>query len=180
MFTVTNLLEIVQAAGDTLVAIGVESIEVYAGTAIDTAVYLAAVKDALTVCVHDARSRSAVGIHEVRACISGIIRTLGIAVTQRGLQHRECWHRLAGTAELALTVVVCGLDGSTDLGDSFGVGFGDDQTDRVFGRTAVDGLRFPGIHIAPASVRTGYYLHRVLILRHISPMTLITGLNGDF
>lgn len=62
--TVTDLLQIVQAAGDSLIAVGIESIKVDARPAVHTAVNFRMVNDRLPVCVHNARSRGAVGIDE--------------------------------------------------------------------------------------------------------------------
>ena len=80
-FAVTDLLQVVQPTGDVLVAGGVESVEVDAGTTIHTGVNLGAGQDRIAVSVYDSGSRSGVGIDEVAASVSRIIRTLGVAVT---------------------------------------------------------------------------------------------------
>ena len=69
-FTVANLLKIVQTAGDTLVAIAVEGVQVDAGSAVNAGVNLGAFKNRLSVCIHDAGSRCAVGVDEV-SCMTG-------------------------------------------------------------------------------------------------------------
>ena len=54
--TVTNLLEIVEAAGDAFVTRAIESVEGNAGTTVDTGVNLGTAHDRIAVCVHDAGS----------------------------------------------------------------------------------------------------------------------------
>lgn len=51
--TVTELLEIVQTAGDTLVAVGVEGVEVDGRSAVDTGVQLAGIENRLAGSIHN-------------------------------------------------------------------------------------------------------------------------------
>ena len=125
--TVTDLLQVVEAAGDALVAVRVEGVEVDAGSAVDAGIYLASLKDRLTVCIYDAGRRSRVGIDEVGICVGRIIRSLQIAVTKRSLEDREGRNGLAITLQLALTFLIGCFDGCLDLVYSDGVGLGDDE-----------------------------------------------------
>lgn len=60
--TVTNLLKVVQPAGDTLVAIAVEGVEVDAGTTVHAGVNLGAGQDRVAVGVHDTGSSGGVSV----------------------------------------------------------------------------------------------------------------------
>ena len=119
-FTITNLLKVVQTAGNTAVAVAVESVEVDGGSAVHAGVDLAANKDGIAVSVHDTGSGRGVGIHEVAPCVGGIIGAFGIAVTQRILDNGESRDGLAVALELRLALVVGGFDGSLDLLDGDG------------------------------------------------------------
>lgn len=119
--------EIVQAAGDALVAVGVKSIEVDGCTAIYTAVYFAAVKDRLAVSIYNAGSRCTVGIDKVAVCVSRIIRTLQIAVTKRSFQYRKCRHTLAAALQLGFALGVSRLDCCLDLVYGCGITLRNDE-----------------------------------------------------
>lgn len=80
-FTITDFLQIVQTAGDSFIAVRVESIKVDARPAVHTAVDFRMVNDWLPVCVNDARRSGAVGIDEIGIRIGFIIRTFRIPVT---------------------------------------------------------------------------------------------------
>ena len=84
-FTVADLLKVVQTAGDTLVAVAVEGVQVDAGSAVYAGVDFGAFKDRLSVRIHDAGSRCAVGVDKVGVLVSFIIRSLQITVTERCL-----------------------------------------------------------------------------------------------
>ena len=119
-FTVTNLLKVVQTAGNAAIAIAVESVEVDGGSAVHAGVDLAADEDGIAVSVHDAGSGGGVGIHEVTSCVGGIIGAFGIAVTQRVLDDGESRDGLAVALELRFALVVGGFNGSLDLLDGDG------------------------------------------------------------
>ena len=75
-FTVADLLKIVQAAGDTLVAVAVEGVQIDTGSAVNAGVDFGTFKDRLSVCIYDAGSRCTVGVDEVGVLVSLIIRSL--------------------------------------------------------------------------------------------------------
>ena len=114
-FTVTNLLKVVQTAGNTAIAVAVESVEVDGGSAVYAGVDLATDKDGIAVSVHDAGSGGGVCIHEIAFCVGGIIGAFGIAVTQRVLDDGESRDELAVALELRLALMVGGFNGSLDL-----------------------------------------------------------------
>lgn len=103
---VCNLLEIVQTAGNALVAVGVECVEVDRSTTLDTGVHLRTVNDLVAVSIYDAGSSSGVGVDEVAVSVDLIIGTLCIAVTKRGLEDRESRHALAVTLQLCLAFLI--------------------------------------------------------------------------
>ena len=102
-FTVADLLKVVQAAGDPLVTVAVESVEVDGSSAINAGVHFGALKDRLSVCIYDARSCRAVGVDEVAVLVSLIIRSFQIAVTERCLDSGEGRNGLTVALQLALT-----------------------------------------------------------------------------
>lgn len=167
--TVTNLLQIVEAAGDSLVAGAIESIEGNAGTTAHTRVNLGTAHDRITVCVHNAGSSGSVRIDEVRIGVSGIIRSLQISITKRSLQNGECRDSLAVTLELGFTFLIGSFDSSLNLGNGAGIRLRDNQADAVLRSATVDGLRFLDICVAPAGFRASDDLHeiyRFYILTH--------------
>ena len=159
--TVTDLLQVVEPAGDSLVAGAVEGVKGDAGTAIHTGVHLGTVEDRVQVCIHDAGSRGGIGIHEVGVLVGLVIRTFSVAVTKRSFQNRERRYRLAVALELSFALLVGSFDGGLDLGDGLGIGLRDDKAHAVLGSAAVDGFRLPDICIAPAGVDTGDNLHGI-------------------
>ena len=169
-FTITNLLKVVQTAGDAAVAVAVESVEVDGGSAVHAGVDLAADENGIAVSVHDAGSGGGVGIHEVASCVGGIIGAFGIAVTQRSLDNGESRDGLAVALELRLALMIGGFDGSLDLLDGDGIALGDDEGNAELGRTTVDTLGFPDVCVRPASVLAGDDLHGVVdfgvVIRH--------------
>ena len=104
--TVTDLLQVVEPAGDSLVAGAVEGVKGDAGTAIHTGVHLGTVEDRVQVCIHDAGSRGGIGIHEVGVLVGLVIRTFSVAVTKRSFQNRERRYRLAVALELSFALLV--------------------------------------------------------------------------
>ena len=113
-FAVTDLLQVVQPTGDALVAVGVESVEVDAGTTVHAGVNLGAGQDRIAVSVYDSGSRSGVGIDEVAASVSRIIRTLGVAVTKRCLDSGERRYGATVALELGLTFLISASASQTD------------------------------------------------------------------
>ena len=170
-FTGTDELQVIQTTGNALVTVAVESIEVDACTAVHTGVNLGAGQHRIAVSIHNAGSRSGIGIDEVGVGIGGVIGTLHITVTERSLDGCERRHGAAVALQLGLTFLVGGFDGSLNLGYGFGVGLGNDEADTVLGSAAVDALGFPDVGLRPAGVGTGDDLHRVVdsvcVVRHI-------------
>ena len=170
-FTGTDELQVVQTAGDTLVAVGVEGIQIDACATIHAGVDRGAGQHRITVSIHDAGRSSRVGVDEVSVGIGGIIRSLDIAVAQRGLDSSQRRYALAIALQLGLALLVGGFDCRLDLCNRLGIGLGDDETDTVLGSAAVDALRLPDIGVRPTGVGTGDDLHRVVdsgcVSRHI-------------
>ena len=126
-FTVADLLKIVQAAGDTLIAVAVEGIQVDAGSAVHAGVHFGALQDRLSVRIHDAGSRCTVGVDEVCVLVSFIIRSLQITVAERCLDSGEGRNGLAVALQLALAFLIGCLDGCLDLCDRSGIGLRNDE-----------------------------------------------------
>ena len=82
-FTVADLLKIVQTAGDTLIAVAVECVQIDGGSSINAGIDFGAFKNRLSVCIYDSGSRCAVCVDEVAVLVSLIIRSFSIAVTER-------------------------------------------------------------------------------------------------
>ena len=112
---VTDFLQIVQTAGDALIAVAVESVEIDAGSVIYAGVHFRALQDRLSVRIYDAGSCGAVGVDEVAVLICLIIGTLQIAVAQRRLDGGKSRHGFAVALQLALTLIIGSLDGGLDL-----------------------------------------------------------------
>jgi len=169
--TGTNQLQVVQAAGDATVAIGVEGIQVDAGATVHTGVDLGAGKHGVAVSIHDAGGSGRVGVDEVGTGISGVIGSLYIAIAQGVLNGCQRGYALAVALQLGLTLLVRSFDCRLNLGDRLGVGLGDDEADGVLGGTAVDGRRLPDIGIGLAGVGASDNLHRIVdlgwVVRHI-------------
>jgi len=85
-FAVANFLQVVQATGNTFIAVTVESVEIDARSAIYTAVNFRAVYNFLTVCIHHAWCGRTVGVDKIGIVVSGIIGSFGVAITERGLE----------------------------------------------------------------------------------------------
>ena len=82
---VPDLLDIAQAAGDALVAVGVECVEVDGHTGVAAGVDLGPVQNGLDGLVHDLGRGGAVGVDEVGPLVRLVI-PLGVAIAQRELQ----------------------------------------------------------------------------------------------
>ena len=160
-FAVTDLLQVVQPTGYALVTVGVESVEVDAGTTVYAGVDLGAGQDRIAVSVHDAGSRSRVGVDEVAASISRIVRTLGVAVTERRLDSGERRYGATVALELGLTFLVGRLNRRLDLLNGHGVSLRNDEADAELRGAAVDGLGLPDIGIGPTGVLASDNLHGV-------------------
>ena len=126
-FTVADLLKVVQTAGDTLVAVAVEGVQVAAGSAVHAGVYFGAFQNRLSVRIHDAGSRCTVGVDEVCILVSLIIRSLQITVTERCLDGRESRNGLAVALQLTLAFLISCLNGCLDLGNCSGIGLRNDE-----------------------------------------------------
>ena len=90
-----NLLKVVQTAGDALVSVGVEGVEVDGSSAVDTGVKLAGIEDRLAGSIHDTGLRSAVGVDEVQPQFTPVrwVR-LAVILTAREIP-AEAWDLLA-------------------------------------------------------------------------------------
>lgn len=159
-FTVADLLKVIQPAGDTLIAVAVEGVQVDTGSAVNAGVDFGAFKDRLSVCIHDAGSRCAVGVDEVAVLVSLIIRSFQVTVTERCLDGGEGRNGLAIALQLALTFLIRCLNGCLDLCNRSGIRLRDDKRYAVLWSTAVDALRIPDIRIAPSGVYACDYLCR--------------------
>ena len=60
--TIAKLLKGIEPAGNSAIAVGIESVEVYGCSSVDAGVKLRGVDDRLTVGIYDSRLRCAVGI----------------------------------------------------------------------------------------------------------------------
>jgi len=126
-FSVADLLKVVQAAGNTLVAVAVEGVQVDAGSTVSAGVDFGAFKDRLSVRIHDAGSCCAVGVDEVGVLVSLIVGSLQITVTERCLDSGEGRNGLAVALQLALTFLIGCLDSCLDLCDRSGIRLRDDE-----------------------------------------------------
>ena len=162
-----NLLQIVKATGNAFIAIRVEGIHVDAGSAVYAGVDFSAIDDRVAVGIHDSRRIGGVGIDEVGIGISLIIGTFQISVTEWCLQDGKGRNGFAVSFKLALTFLICCLDGGLDLFNCLLIRLRDDQTDAVLRSAAVDGLRLKDVGIAPASGRSCDNFGRIHDLRHI-------------
>ena len=161
--TITNLLQIIQGAGNALVTVGVESIETDGCTAINTGVDLRVVNDWLSVGIDDTRSVVlVVGVNKVAVLICWVIWTLNITITKRILDNCKRRYRFAIALKLTSAFFISCLDSSLDLGYSLCIILRNDQTNRVLWLTTIDRFCFPDVGIRPTSVRTSYNLCCIL------------------
>ena len=162
-----QLLDVVQAAGDATVAIGVKGVEVDAGAPDDAAVQLGAVQNRLTVCVHHTGLGGAVGVDEPGVGVGLITLAVTVAIAQRGLQILQRRYGLAGSLQLALALVIGRLDGRVDLGHGGGITLGDDQADAVLRGAAAQGnLRLVDVQIGHDGMLAGDNLGGIGNLTH--------------
>ena len=108
-------------AGDTLVSVAVEGVEVDGCPAVNAGIYFGAFKDRLSVRIYDAGSCCAVGIDEVAVLVSLIIGSFQITVTKRCLDGSEGRNGLAVALQLALAFFISCLDCRIDLVDGCGI-----------------------------------------------------------
>ena len=172
--TITNLLQVVEPAGDAAIAGAVEGIERDAGATVHAGVDLGTGQDGIAVSVHDAGGAGGVGVDEVGTGIGRVIRALGVAVAQRSLDGGQRRDGLAVALELGLALTVGRFDGCLNLGDGLGVGLRDDEADRELRGASVDALGLPDVGVRPAGVGAGNDLHGigklgVLIHRYFPP-----------
>nr|DAE63532.1 MAG TPA: hypothetical protein [Caudoviricetes sp.] len=158
---ITNLLQIVKAAGDAFIARAVESVKTDASTTVDSRVNLRTSEDRIAVCIYDTRCRGCICIHKVAASVCRIVRPFKISVTKWRFKYGKSRYGLTIALELCFTFTVCSLDSSFNLCGSLCVGLRDNQADTILRSATVDGLRFPDVGIAPACVRTSDNLHGI-------------------
>lgn len=139
---VPHLLQVVQTAGDSAVAVGREGVEVHACPAVAAAVDLAPVPDWLAAPVHDAGRGGGIGIQEIHPCIHRVVAALPVAVAKRRLDVLQRGNRSSAAAELRLAVTVSGPDTGLHFLHSRGVRLRNEKLHRVFRRGTVDGSRF--------------------------------------
>lgn len=160
-----NLLEVVEAAGDTAVPVHVVGVQVDARPALHTAVHLGAVEDGLTIRIHNTRLGAAVGVDEIAALVGFVIGALQVAIAERGLDGGQGRDSLAAALQLGLAFLVGSLDRRLDLLYGLGVGLGDDEGYRELRRTAVDCLGIPAVQIAECA-DAGHHLGEIHELWH--------------
>ena len=107
---VGELQQVVQAAGDAAVAVGVVGVEGDGRLAEDAAVQLAAVQDRIHIGIHHAGLRGRVGVDEPAVLVGFVAGTLLIAVAQRDLQLLQGRNGTAAALQLAEALVIGGLD----------------------------------------------------------------------
>lgn len=141
--TVTNLLDIAQAAGNTAVTVGIESVEVDGDAGITAGVDLVAIQDGLDGAANDLGSGGAVGVDEVGTLV-GLVLALHITVSQGELQSG-----LIGdlATELGDTFLDGGIHSGIDGGDGLGIAFGDDEGNGILGGAAIDAGGLPDIGV---------------------------------
>lgn len=161
-FAITQLLGVVQPAGDTPVAVRVERVEADAHPCVAARVDLAGVQDRLQVRTHDLGWGGGVGVdeHGVRICF---VVALEVTVTQRELEGGLVW---ALATELADRGIDRRVDGAFDLGQGLGVGLRDDQGHGVLGLAALDGLRLENVGLGQAEL-AGDHTGRIRGYRHL-------------
>lgn len=104
-----------------------DCIQVDIRAAVYAGVCFGAFQNRLSVRIHDAGSRCAVGVDEVGVLVSLIIWSFQITVTERCLDGGEGRNGLAVTLQFALTFLIGCLDGCFDLCDRGGIGLRNDE-----------------------------------------------------
>ena len=150
-FSVAQLLDVVQTAGDAFVAVRVKGVEVHACLRVYAAVDLRADGDGLRLLliVHDAGRRDTVGVDKVAVSIGFVVGAFRIAVAERSFKYRQSRYGLAVAFLFQLTIAIgvnC-LNCCLDSVEGAFVGLGDDKRDRVFRHPSVDGLRFSEVGV---------------------------------
>lgn len=115
--TVTDLLQVVHPAGDVLVAVAVEGVEIDAGTTVHAGVNLGAGQDRVAVGVHDTGHGGGVGVDKVAVGVGGIIRVLGVPVAQGRFNGSQRRNGAAVALELGLPLLIGCLNSRLDLLD---------------------------------------------------------------
>ena len=113
--TVSQLLDVVQTAGDAAITVGIEGVEVDRCPPDDAGVQFRGVQDVLLVGIDDTGLRGAVGVHEVAVLVGFIALAVFVTVAERRLQVFQCRDGLGIALQLRLAFLVGGLDGSLDL-----------------------------------------------------------------
>ena len=155
------LLDKIQIDRDAFVSIGVEGIHVDGCPAVYAGINFRAVKDRLSVCIHDARGSAGVCVDEVSVFVCLVIRAFQVSVPERCLEDGEGRYGFSVSFQLGFPFFVGCLDGGFDLVHGCSIRFWDDQADTVLRSATVDGFRFPDVDVAPACVRTSDNLHGI-------------------
>ena len=85
-FSVAELLKVIQTAGNTLVAVAVESLEVDGCPAVHAGINFGAIQNVHSVRINDSGRRVRIGVDEIAVFVSLIIRSVLIAVAKGSLQ----------------------------------------------------------------------------------------------
>ena len=131
--TVTEFLQVVETAGDTLVTVGVECVEIDRCSSVHTAVNFGAGENGIAVCVYDAGSSRRVCVDEVGIGVCEVIGALHITVTKRIFDCGKGRNASAVALELCFPLVVSSFDGSLDFCDRCGIALGNDQGYGILG-----------------------------------------------
>ena len=130
-FAVADLLKVVQSAGNAFVPVGVEGIQIDAGSAVHAGIYFGTVDDLLSVCVYNTGRCGRVGVDEIGVGVDWIIGSFQVAVTERSLQGGQCRDGFAVAFQFALAFFISCLDGGLDLVDGRGIRFRNDEARRT-------------------------------------------------
>jgi hypothetical protein len=167
-FPVTNLLQVVQAAGNAFVAVGIKGVEVDGGSSIDPAVHFRPFQDLLAGRIYDAGLCGRIGIDEIAVLVGVIPWTFQISVTERVLDGFQLRHDAAVSFELALSFLIGSLDSRFHFFHGLRIRLGDDEAHAVLGGSSVDGFGFPDVGVGPAGICSGNDFARVYIMFHCS------------
>ena len=174
---IPDLLNVAQAAGDALVAVGVEGVEVNGHTGVAAGIDLSPVQNGLDGLVHDLGGGGAVGVDEVGTLVRLVI-PLGVAVPEGELQ---CAFGRHLPSELCHTLLDGSVHSGVDGGDGLGVALEDDEADGILGVAAVDGGRLPDIGVgqpdnAGDHLGVGFLSGHGLVLLKFSEVIARTGI----
>ena len=151
-WTVFDLLNVAQTAGDTFVAVGVERIEVERNSGVAAGVDFALVQDWLYATVNNLWSFRAGSVQEVVAFVDVIV-SFDITITQREFDGLFVW--LLAT-EFGQTIFDGCVHRFFDSGQCIQVILGDQDLGRVFFISTIDGDRFPSVEVGQAGFFSGY------------------------